>query len=112
MHSEQQLSYYEPDEVEAPPITPALLFCVPTLVWLVVSCLFLFRFTDICKDGGMFWILMPVPICGFRAFAKYRRAPRTWYVIVCLAINAVGISLTATPLVLLWAWAMLALWAK
>jgi hypothetical protein len=109
----QQLSYYEADKVSLPAITPALLFCVPALLWLGFSCLFLFRFIDIDKDGGGFFlILLPVPFCGFRAFAKYWRASRTWYVVVCLAINAVGIALTATPLVLLWAWALLALLAK
>jgi hypothetical protein len=112
----ERLSYYEPDDVPLPPIVPALIFCVPPLLWLGASCLILFRFVELNKAGS--WVLMipvillPVPVCGFAAFAKYRYERRTWYVVLCLTINGLGILLSCTPLLLVWAWAMLALLAK
>jgi hypothetical protein len=111
----EQLSYNEPDDVPVPAIAPAILLCVPSLVWLALSCLLLSRIIRL--NGNSAWvllvplILLSVPTCGAAAFSRYRHAPKTWYVVMCLTINGVGFLLSGTPLLLLWAWAMLALLA-
>jgi hypothetical protein len=109
------LPYREPGETGAdlPDKVPALLLCAPPLGWFGMTAVALGGFVDL--DGDSFWIpglWMSALCCGPYVFRRYWRGRKPWYVVTCLALNGVTLALCATPLVLLWAWALIVMFRK
>lgn len=112
MHrSAEILPYRELDRTPVPGAVWPLLLCVPPLVWLASTAAVLSCRVDreaLAALAGL--VMMPTPFCAIYALRTYLHERKTWYVVVCLALNAVVGAISGTPLLLLWAWAMIVAW--
>jgi hypothetical protein len=103
------LSYRYPDDGARVNPWPALILCVPVLVWLTLSVVAMADATpsrSAMHDVLCLWVWLP--FFSLSTLKRYRYRPRSWDVVVCLTLNGIGALFTATPLGILWIWALAA----